>query len=198
MRGASRAQQPRLRPPCGPMARARRARLPGHALRAGRPSPRPSRGRRRRPPRSSPVPPGNGRSLARFHVLRLSRRRCPRRRRVAEPGRFAEGGVEITWAGRAGPAATMAPPKTRRKRKTKKPLRRSLRGFRPDRIRLGELDQSRRDAIGLGLIAAGAFFAFVFYFGWDGGRVGHILAQGLRVVFGDVAYLAPLALLAGG
>src|SRR2546428_3299860 len=92
----------------------------------------------------------------------------------------------------------MAPPKTRRKRKTKKPLRRSLRGFRPDRIRLGELDQSRRDAIGLGLIATGAFFAFVFYFGWDGGRVGHILAQGLRFVFGDVAYLAPLALLAGG
>src|SRR2546428_1011639 len=92
----------------------------------------------------------------------------------------------------------MAPPKTRRKRKTKKPLRRSLRGFRPDRIRLGELDQSRRDAIGLGLIATGAFFAFVFYFGWDGGRVGHILAQALRFVFGDVAYLAPLALFASG
>jgi DNA segregation ATPase FtsK/SpoIIIE, S-DNA-T family len=92
----------------------------------------------------------------------------------------------------------MAPRKTRRRPKTKKPLRASLRSLRPGRFRLASLDQARRDAIGVGLLAAGAFSAFVFYFGWDGGKVGGALKDALAFLLGDVAYLAPLLLFGAG
>jgi DNA segregation ATPase FtsK/SpoIIIE, S-DNA-T family len=74
----------------------------------------------------------------------------------------------------------------------------SLRSLRPALPRLSELEQSQLDAIGLGLVAAGVFFSFVFYFGWDGGRVGGVLADAFAVVLGRVAYLVPFALLAAG
>jgi S-DNA-T family DNA segregation ATPase FtsK/SpoIIIE len=61
-----------------------------------------------------------------------------------------------------------------------------------------ELEQGQLDLIGLGLVALAAFFAFVFYLGWDGGQVGGALADGFRFLFGGVAYLVPLALLATG
>jgi DNA segregation ATPase FtsK/SpoIIIE, S-DNA-T family len=94
----------------------------------------------------------------------------------------------------------MAARKTARKKSTRRksprrPLRsipRALPGIAP---KLSELDQSRRDALGLGLAAAGALFAFVFYFGWEGGRVGHVLSEALRFFVGAVAYLTPLMLL---
>jgi S-DNA-T family DNA segregation ATPase FtsK/SpoIIIE len=92
----------------------------------------------------------------------------------------------------------MAPRKTRRKPKRKKPLRASLRSLRHVRFRLADLDQARRDAIGLGLLAGGAFFAFVFYFGWDGGKVGGALNDALAFLLGDVAYLVPLLLVGAG
>jgi S-DNA-T family DNA segregation ATPase FtsK/SpoIIIE len=89
--------------------------------------------------------------------------------------------------------------KTPRKRKTRrKPLRASARSLRPSSFRLSELDQSRRDAIGFGLIAAGVLFAFIFYFGWEGGKVGAGLADALRFVLGAVAYLMPLVLFGAG
>jgi DNA segregation ATPase FtsK/SpoIIIE, S-DNA-T family len=74
----------------------------------------------------------------------------------------------------------------------------SLRSLRPALPRLSELEQSQLDAIGLGLVAAGVFFSFVFYFGWEGGRVGEVLADGFALVLGKVAYLMPFALLAAG
>jgi DNA segregation ATPase FtsK/SpoIIIE, S-DNA-T family len=95
----------------------------------------------------------------------------------------------------------MAQTKTRRKRKTRKPAKASLRSFRSLRrahFRLGELDQSRRDAIGLALVAAGAFFAFVFYFGWDGGKVGAALKDAFEFLLGHVAYLMPPVLFGAG
>jgi DNA segregation ATPase FtsK/SpoIIIE, S-DNA-T family len=92
----------------------------------------------------------------------------------------------------------MAPRKTRRKKKTRKPLQASLRSLRPGRFRLADLDQARRDAIGIGLLAAAAFFAFVFYFGWDGGEVGGALKDALAFLLGDVAYLVPLLLFGAG
>jgi S-DNA-T family DNA segregation ATPase FtsK/SpoIIIE len=92
----------------------------------------------------------------------------------------------------------MAPRKTRRRRKTKKPLRASLRALGHRRFRLAELDQARRDAIGLGLLGGGVFFAFVFYFGWDGGKVGGALNDALAFVLGDVAYVVPLLLFGAG
>ena len=48
--------------------------------------------------------------------------------------------------------------------------------------------------IGLGLIAAAFYLAFVLYLGWDGGRVGGWLADGLENAFGQVSYVVPLAL----
>jgi len=60
--------------------------------------------------------------------------------------------------------------------------------------RLPRLEQHHLDVIGLGLVAAAAFFALVFYFGWDGGKVGEALADGFVILFGGVAYLVPVAL----
>ena len=42
------------------------------------------------------------------------------------------------------------------------------------------------------MIAVGAYLAFVLYMGWDGGRVGDGVQDGLTYVLGKVAYVAPL------
>lgn len=57
-----------------------------------------------------------------------------------------------------------------------------------------ELDQRTLDLIGLGLMALGAYFGFVLYFGWDGGRLGSALSDGLFGVFGLVSFLVPVVL----
>ncbi|HEY2602480.1 MAG TPA: DNA translocase FtsK [Thermoleophilaceae bacterium] len=59
-------------------------------------------------------------------------------------------------------------------------------------------DDQELDLIGLGLVAVAAFFAFVFYLGWDGGKVGETLADGFVYLFGGVGYLAPVALFGAG
>jgi DNA segregation ATPase FtsK/SpoIIIE, S-DNA-T family len=87
----------------------------------------------------------------------------------------------------------MAARKTAPRKKKRKAPRSKLPSFRLPR--LSELDQSRRDALGLGFAALGVLLAFVFYLGWDGGRVGHVLSEALRFFLGAVAYLTPLALL---
>jgi S-DNA-T family DNA segregation ATPase FtsK/SpoIIIE len=63
---------------------------------------------------------------------------------------------------------------------------------------LPELEQRHLDLIGLGLVALGAFFAFVFYLGWDGGEVGGALGDGFVFLFGGVAYLIPIVLFTAG
>jgi len=60
------------------------------------------------------------------------------------------------------------------------------------------LEQRHFDLIGLGLVALAAFFAFVFYLGWDGGKVGEAMAQGFVFLLGGVAYLVPVALFGAG
>ncbi len=72
------------------------------------------------------------------------------------------------------------------------------RRFRPALPRLPELEQRHRDLIGLGAVALACFLAFVFYLGWDGGRVGEAMADGLLLLFGAVGYTAPVLLLGAG
>src|SRR5919201_1771386 len=64
--------------------------------------------------------------------------------------------------------------------------------------RLPYFDEQQLDLIGLGLVALAAFFAFVFYLGWDGGKVGETLADGFVYLFGGVGYLAPVTLFGAG
>jgi S-DNA-T family DNA segregation ATPase FtsK/SpoIIIE len=95
----------------------------------------------------------------------------------------------------------MAGTKTRKKTATtkRKPARREP--TMADRMRVPrvpELDQQQADVWGVGLVLAAVLFAFVFYFGWDGGKVGSGVAEGLRWLFGGVAYLTPVALFATG
>src|SRR3954469_9296957 len=87
------------------------------------------------------------------------------------------------------------------RRPTKKRGRRGRQSVFSDAFRLPRmphLEDQDLDLIGLGLVALAAFFAFVFYLGWDGGKVGGALADGFRFLLGGVAYLAPVVLLATG
>jgi DNA segregation ATPase FtsK/SpoIIIE, S-DNA-T family len=88
-----------------------------------------------------------------------------------------------------------------RRRTTKKKGRSPRRGGLLDSFqlpRMPQLDQQQLDLIGLGLVAVAAFFAFVFYLGWDGGKVGEYMADGFIYLFGGVAYLVPIALFGVG
>jgi S-DNA-T family DNA segregation ATPase FtsK/SpoIIIE len=92
----------------------------------------------------------------------------------------------------------MAGSRTTKKTK-RKPARREP--TMADRLRVPrfpELDQKQADVWGVGLVLASVLFAFVFYFDWDGGKVGSGIAEGLRWLFGGVAYLTPVALFATG
>jgi S-DNA-T family DNA segregation ATPase FtsK/SpoIIIE len=60
------------------------------------------------------------------------------------------------------------------------------------------LEQRHYDLIGLGLVAFAAFFACVFYLGWDGGQVGEAMADGILFLLGGVGYAAPVMLFGVG
>jgi S-DNA-T family DNA segregation ATPase FtsK/SpoIIIE len=60
------------------------------------------------------------------------------------------------------------------------------------------LEQRHLDLIGLGLAAFAVYLGFVLYAGWDGGAVGGWIESGLKQAFGQVAYVAPIALAAWG
>ena len=78
----------------------------------------------------------------------------------------------------------------------KKPAKRSRKTA--SHWKLPQLDQRQLDLVGLGLIALGVFFAFLVYFGWDGGRAGSQAVDGLRWLLGAVHYVVPVALVAAG
>jgi S-DNA-T family DNA segregation ATPase FtsK/SpoIIIE len=67
-----------------------------------------------------------------------------------------------------------------------------------ERAGLGALEQRHYDLLGLALVAAGVYLAFVLYAGWDGGRVGGWLEGALADAFGRVAYVVPIALATWG
>ena len=61
------------------------------------------------------------------------------------------------------------------------------------------LQQRHLDVIGLFLIAAGVYLAFVFFFGWDGGKVGYGVETGFEYLVGEVgARIATVLMLAIG
>jgi len=78
----------------------------------------------------------------------------------------------------------------------KKPAKRSRKTA--SHWKLPQLDQRQVDLVGLGLIALGVFFAFLVYFGWDGGQAGSQAVEGLRWLLGAVHYVVPVALVAAG
>ncbi|MBS1871009.1 MAG: DNA translocase FtsK [Actinobacteria bacterium] len=63
---------------------------------------------------------------------------------------------------------------------------------------LPSLSPHQLDLLGLGLAALGVFLAFVLYLGAAGGSVGGAASDGLQLLLGQVAYGAPVALVAGG
>ena len=91
------------------------------------------------------------------------------------------------------PARTTTRSRPKKRRRPKRASRARLRALRFD-----PLDQRQRDLLGLALVALAAFFGSVLYLGWAGGEVGEACADGLVFLFGVVAYLVPVGLLAAG
>jgi len=83
------------------------------------------------------------------------------------------------------------------RRKKKRPLRPRV----PARVRKRtKRTRSHHDSelLGLALVALGLVLSAILYLGLDGGAVGSWLADTLRAVMGDAAYVLPLALLVVG
>jgi DNA segregation ATPase FtsK/SpoIIIE, S-DNA-T family len=96
------------------------------------------------------------------------------------------------------PPAKKAPAKKRTATRSKpRPKARARRSGRW-RMQLPILEQHHIDLVGLALVAAGIFLVFPLWMGWDGGRGGAALVDGLRYLVGVLAYGAPVALCAIG
>jgi DNA segregation ATPase FtsK/SpoIIIE, S-DNA-T family len=86
----------------------------------------------------------------------------------------------------------------RRKRKSK------LRPKLPSRVKKTRTKRNSRarkqhpELWGLGAVALGLFLGAVLYLGWDGGKVGGWLGDGLDQLVGDAKYVLPVALVALG
>ncbi|HNF83621.1 MAG TPA: DNA translocase FtsK [Solirubrobacterales bacterium] len=74
----------------------------------------------------------------------------------------------------------------------------SARGAKAEKPAREPLRQHHQDLIGLGCVLLGIYLVFVLYFGWNGGRLGSGISDGLKYLFGLGAYLAPVALFAAG
>jgi DNA segregation ATPase FtsK/SpoIIIE, S-DNA-T family len=98
------------------------------------------------------------------------------------------------------PPAKKAPARKRTATKAKARPRPKARARRAGgwRTQLPILEQHHVDLIGLGLVAAGIFLVFPLWMGWDGGRGGEAIVDGLRYVVGVLAYGAPIGLCAAG
>src|SRR4051812_20201321 len=107
--------------------------------------------------------------------------------RVEEP-KHAMASRRATPRKRARPASAATGAKRRRRR----------RGRWFPRVQMPVLEQRHLDLIGLGMVGFAALFAFVFYLGWSGGKVGGALADGILVCFGAAGYLAPVGLFCFG
>ena len=102
--------------------------------------------------------------------------------------------MNLPWT-KPKPRSRRPASKSRRKPPSRRP---PARRARDPRDLIEGLQQRHYDVIGLALVAAGIYFAFVLYLGWDGGRVGGWIASGLEHAAGRVAYIVPIALMALG
>jgi S-DNA-T family DNA segregation ATPase FtsK/SpoIIIE len=85
------------------------------------------------------------------------------------------------------------------KRRTK----RTLRPRTPSRVKRRKRASKQRshhhpELIGLGLTAVGLFLSTLVYLGWEGGRAGGWIPDGIWAVIGDAGYLLPAALVIVG
>jgi len=86
------------------------------------------------------------------------------------------------------------------KRRTKRTLKPRVPSRVKRRKRGAKKERSHHhpELIGLGLAAAGLFLSTLVYLGWEGGRAGGGIVDGLWAVVGDAAYLLPAALVIVG
>ncbi len=86
------------------------------------------------------------------------------------------------------------------KRRTKRTLRPRVPSRVRRRKRGGKKERSHHhpELIGLGLAALGLFLSTLVYLGWEGGRAGGGIVDGLWAVVGDAGYLLPAALVVVG
>ena len=85
----------------------------------------------------------------------------------------------------------------------KRRKKRVLRPRTPSRVKRRKRAAKERshhhpELIGLGLTAVGLFLTTLVYLGWEGGRAGGTIVDGLRTLVGDGAYLLPAALVVVG
>jgi DNA segregation ATPase FtsK/SpoIIIE, S-DNA-T family len=85
----------------------------------------------------------------------------------------------------------------------KRRAKRTLRPRTPSRVKRRKRARKQRnhqhpELIGLGLAAVGLFLSTLVYLGWEGGRVGVWVGDGLWAVIGDAGYLLPAGLVAVG
>ncbi|MGH3081442.1 MAG: DNA translocase FtsK [Gaiellaceae bacterium] len=86
---------------------------------------------------------------------------------------------------------------------TKRRKKRVLRPRTPSRVKRRKRAAKKRshhhpELIGLGLTAVGLFLTTLVYLGWEGGRAGGTIVDGLRALLGDGAYLLPVTLVVVG
>jgi DNA segregation ATPase FtsK/SpoIIIE, S-DNA-T family len=85
----------------------------------------------------------------------------------------------------------------------KRRAKRTLRPRTPSRVRKRKRATKQRshhhpELIGLGLTAVGLFLSTLVYLGWEGGRAGEWVGDGIWGVIGDAGYLLPAALVVVG
>ncbi|HET6509255.1 MAG TPA: DNA translocase FtsK [Baekduia sp.] len=114
--------------------------------------------------------------------MATTRTSAPRKRKPAPKSKTSTGAAK-----RKPPAKRGASSRTR--------ARRSSATWAP---RVPVIEQRHLDLFGLALVACGVFLAFPLYAGWDGGRAGDGVVDGLALLIGQLRYVAPIGVIAAG
>jgi S-DNA-T family DNA segregation ATPase FtsK/SpoIIIE len=114
--------------------------------------------------------------------MATTRTSAPRKRKPAPKSK-----TSTSAAKRKPPARRGASSRTR--------ARRSSATWAP---RVPVIEQRHLDLFGLALVACGVFLAFPLYAGWDGGRAGDGVVDGLALLIGQLRYVAPIGVICAG